>query len=151
MKFNFAMLLGLVLSLVVLNTALQIEYWNDQAGGALPNKEPGKLRGTSTSEWLWRNEQARQTGDESLLTGRPLTPSEKHSLDMRRSSPRNKLVDWTRGMGLLQYLLAPLAFGLSLVLALVCVEKRARVLFRFLTITNALAIFLMFFRGYYNG
>lgn len=45
MKMNWVIILGIVVSLVVFNTAAQIELWNHLAkGGVLPNHEGGKIR-----------------------------------------------------------------------------------------------------------
>ena len=109
-----------MLTLVILNTCLQIEIRNYQLGRPLPNKEGGKLRYSAISnEESWREREALRTGDQSLKEGRELTEKEKNIMaqDDLYASRWNSLVSWARDWGMLQYLLAPLTFIWGLYLA----------------------------------
>lgn len=154
MKKNISLTLCTILSIVVMHTCIQIEVWNYLAGGnVLPNREGGKLRHSmGESEEGWRIVQGMRTQDPTLESGRPLTEAEKslfreHSKQAKR---RNKVVNWSRGMGTLQYLLAPIAIIWSVVLLFAGKSRRARLLVAALSLTNSVSIVLMFYRGYFN-
>jgi hypothetical protein len=154
MKKHISIILCAALSAVVLHTCIQIEVWNHLAGGnVLPNREGGKLRySMGESEKGWRMYQSMRTQDESLKSDRPLTEEEQshfreHSKHAKR---RNNVVSWSRGMGTLQYLLAPLAIIWSVVLLFASKTRRARLLAGLLSATNVISIYLMLYRGYFN-
>jgi hypothetical protein len=154
MKNHITIILCAALSIVVLHTCIQVEVWNHLAGGnVLPNHEGGKLRySMGESEKGWRVYQSMRTQDESLKSGRPLIEDEQalfreHSKHVER---RNKVVSWSRGMGTLQYLLAPIAIIWSVVLLIASKTRRARLIAGLLTATNALSIVSMLYRGYLN-
>lgn len=139
---------------MVFHTCVQIEVWNHLAGGnVLPDREGGKLRYSwGASEEIWRAHQSMITHDQSLKSGRHLTEQEKglfleHS---KHASRRNKVVSWSRGMGTLQYLLAPVAILWSISLLLASKTGRMRLLTGLLSATNALSIVLLLYRGYFN-
>jgi hypothetical protein len=154
MKKHISIILCGALSAVVLHTCVQIEVWNHLAGGgALPNREGGKLRySVGESEKGWRAYQSMHTQDESLRSGRPLTEDEQELFRERskHARRRNKVVSWSRGMGTLQYLLAPIAFIWSVVLLFANKTRRARLLAGLLSASNAISIVLMLYRGYFN-
>jgi hypothetical protein len=153
MKKHISIILCGILSAVVLHTCVQIEIWNYLAGGILPNHEGGKLRyEIGESESSWRKWQSIRTKDESLRTGRPLTKKEQtafleHSKDAKRT---NKVVSWTSDMGILQYLLAPIAMVWSAILLNSSKTRRATLFVGIFAITNAISIALMLYRGYFN-
>jgi hypothetical protein len=151
---NISIILCGILSGVVLHTCVQIEIWNQLAGGnVLPNREGGKLRySMRESEKGWRMYQSMRMQDGSLESGRPLTQEEQalfreHSRQARR---RNKVVSWSRGMGTLQYLLAPIAIIWSFILLLASKTLRTRLIASVFSLTNAISIVLMLYRGYFN-
>ena len=143
-----------MLSIVVINTCVHIEFWNYLSGGdVLPNREGGKLRYMiGETEGGWRRYHSIQTQDQSLLSGRQLTVEEKELFDEHSqiARNRNKVVSWSRGMGTLQYILAPIAFIWSVFLSFRAKKRRARLIAGMLTLTNALSVFFMLFRGYFN-
>jgi len=154
MKKHISIILCAILSAVVLHTCVQIEVWNCLAGGdVLPNREGGKLRySMGDSEKGWRAYQSVRTQDESLRSGRPLTEEEKklfreHS---KHASRRNKVVFWSRGMGTLQYLLAPAGIIWSVALLFAGKTRRARLLAGLLAATNTISIVSMLYRGFFN-
>jgi len=154
MKKHVSIILCAALSAVVLHTCIQIEAWNHLAGGkVLPNREGGKLRySIGESEKGWRMYQSMRTQDDTLESGRPLTEDEQsqfqeHSKHARR---RNKVVSWSRGMGTLQYLLAPIAIIWSIILLFASKTRIARLLAGLLSATNAISIVSMLYRGYFN-
>lgn len=154
MKKHLSIILCAALSVVVLHTCIQIEVWNHLAGGnVLPNREGGKLRySLGESEKGWRMYHKMLTHDESLESGRPLTEEERvlfheHSKHARRW---NMVVSWSRGMGTLQYLLAPIAIIWSIALLFASKTRRARLLAGLLSATNAISIVAMLNRGYFN-
>jgi len=150
MRKNLSLVLCCTLSAVVFHTCLQIEVWNYLAGGdVLPRPDGSKLR-----PWFGEDEQSwrRNNPDRTLAAGRPLTEEEQeafreHSTYAKR---HNKVVDWSRGMGLLQYLLAPVATVWSLVLMLTGKTRRARLVAALFSATNAISIVSMLYRGYFN-
>ena len=152
MKKHFPELLLAVLSLIVLNTCIQIEVWNWLAeGNMLPNREGGKLRYmTGTTEQGWRRRESRF--DPSLKTGRPLTEQEQLQFAVHRKKAirRNNVVSWTRGMGTLQYLLAPLAVFFSLVMVLARKNSKSKLFAGVCFMANGIAIAVMLYRGYFN-
>jgi len=154
MKKHISIILCAILSGVVLHTCVQIEVWNHLAGGnVLPNREGGKLRySMGESERGWRMYQSMRTQDESLKSGRPLTQEEQSQFreHSKHASRRNKVVSWSRGMGTLQYLLAPIAIAWSVVLLFASKTRRARLLAGLLSVTNAVSIASLLYRGYFN-
>ena len=154
MKKHISIILCTILSTLVLHTCVQIEVWNHLAGGnVLPNREGGKLRYSwGASEKIWRAHQGMITHDESLASGRLLTEQEKVLFleQSKHASRRNKVVSWSRGMGTLQYLLAPVAILWSVSLLLASRTGRLRLLAGLLSATNAISIVLLLYRGYFN-
>lgn len=156
-KQNLSLILCGLLSLVVLHTCLQVEFWDYRAGGVIPVPEGARLhpRIAGFDEDSWRKpeiEKRKLDGKydeaEALASGRPLTPEEQAKF--REDVAFNTLVDWTRGMGTLQYVLAPTAAIWAFVLVFTSKTRRARVLAALFTLTNAVSVFFMLYRGYFN-
>ena len=152
MKKPISLILCSILSAIVLHTCVQIEVWNFLAGGdVLPNWEGGKLRySMGETEKGWRMFRAMQ--DASLESDRPLTQKErsefqKHQKQVKR---RNKVISWSRGMGTLQYLMAPIAVIWSVVLLFFSKPLKAKVLAGLFSLTNVVSIVFMLYRGYFN-
>ena len=152
MKKHISLILCCVLSVVVLNTCIQIEVWNYLAGGnVLPNREGGKLRySIGETEEGWR--MIRGIQDPTLKTGRPLIEEERSEFrkHQKHANRRNKVVSWSRGMGTLQYLLAPIAVIWSIILLFTGKNLRARLLAALFSVSNSTSIILMLYRGYFN-
>ena len=154
-KQTIALILCAILSAVVLNTCVRIEFWNQLAGGkVLPNREGGKLRYSPLSyEDLWRAHQSARTRDPTLKAGRNLTPEEQalYQQESKRAKAWNKVVSWTSGMGLCQYILAPIAFIASVLLLYTSPGRRwMHRVSALLVLSNLLCIILMLYRGYLN-
>lgn len=154
MRKKISLILCGLISAVVLHTCLQIEIWNYFAGGnVLPNREGGKLRySQGETEDGWRIYQSWITNDESLETGRPLTEEEQEIFQKqsKQAKRRNKVISWSRGMGTLQYLLAPLAIIWSVALLFTSKALRYRIFAGLFSVTNSISIILMLYRGYFN-
>jgi hypothetical protein len=138
-SWRSASVLGcLILTGVVANTCLQIEYWNQRAGGYLPRTD---VRNGIVPKWciayeraLSKSEEQRiryeqierhrqkhgivSPDDENRILGRPLTAEEERriarAIDSNR--PNTILRGWVGGPGLWQYVLAPGALIWSLVI-----------------------------------
>ena len=137
-----------------MHTCIQIEVWNYLAGGkVLPNREGGKLRyAMGETEAEWRKLQSFNSQDFSLRSGRPLTEKElalfkEYSKKARR---HNKVVSWSRGMGMLQYVLAPIALIWSLAGLIYFKSNKMKILTCFLLLSNFICLVVMFYRGYFN-
>ena len=153
MNKRISIILCGILSAVVLHTCIQIEVWNYLAGGdVLPNREGGKLRYSMESEKGWRMLRRSQTQDLTLEAGRPLTKEERQIFleHQEHAQRRNKVASWSRGMGTLQYLLAPIAFIWSVGLVISSKSSTTRVTGGIFVFTNLLSIFALFYRGYFN-
>lgn len=143
-----------ILSVVVLNTCLQIEVWHFLAGGnMLPNREGGKLRYSPFErEEIWRSARSNETEDASLKEGRPLTSEERSIFEKVKDHACrwNKVVEWTRGMGTLQYLLLPVALCWSALLAFSRTVKGGRAVAWVCVFTNVISFISLGYRGYFN-
>ena len=155
MSNRLSIILCGILSVVVLHTCIQIEVWNYLAGGnEIPNQEGGKLRYSyGESEKGWRTLRGRETRDPSLEAGRPLTIEEQQFFlaHQKKADRTNKVVSWSRGMGTLQYLLAPIAIIWSVGLVVVSSKtRRTRLAAGIFSLTNLTSIASMLYRGYFN-
>ncbi len=90
--------------------------------------------------------------DPSLKTGRPLTEKERlqFAIHSKKAKRRNNVVSWSRGMGTLQYLLAPMALLFSLLMLIGRKNIKSKLFSGLCFMTNALAIAAMLYRGYWN-
>jgi hypothetical protein len=143
-----------ILSVVVLNTCLQIEVWHFLAGGnMLPNREGGKLRYSPFErEEIWRSARSNETEDASLKEGRPLTSEERSIFEKDKEHARrwNKVMEWTGGMGVLQYLLLPVALFWSALLTSRGTVKVERAVAWVCVFTNVISFISLGYRGYFN-
>ncbi len=115
------------LAAIVAFIAIRIEVLNTQAGGMLPNREyrnSDPKQGVVTwrhspviNERLWRRFLGPRDANGEPVT-RPLTASDKEQMrqDIRRGRANNRLLGFVETAGVLQYLLVPVLFVLSLVL-----------------------------------
>lgn len=131
-----------------------IEVQNARAGSYLPTSEAGKWRESRmTTEARWREWQSRRNEDPTILT-RPLTPKEKDSMEtmIRQSRALNSLRELISSIGLMQYLVAPLATVLCAVVAgTPDVSRSQRRLAMMCTGASLTATVLMLYRGYISS
>jgi len=104
------------------------------------------------TEAEWRQLQIWNTQDFSLRSGRPLTEKElvlfeEYSKKARR---HNKVVSWSRGMGMLQYVLVPIALLWSLIMFIHTKTYKIKIMACFLLFSNFFCLVIMFYRGYFN-
>lgn len=169
-KWNSLFVVCVVLAAVVLHTCVRIELLNASNDYYLPRTDWGdgnpKWRCSAASahrQWLDREiandryrrfteghpEESDRNPDQFL--GPPYTVVEQSLIDtaMANHKLRGDLYGWVCSFGLLQYLLAPLAFCVALVS--LCFDKRVwmRYAAAGCAISVAVAIGLMIYRGYF--
>lgn len=87
------------------------------------------------------------------FSGPPYTNAEQALIDseIARNTLELELRDWVTGMGLIQYLLGPVALILSLLLLWHSDTFVARIAFVACTVSNSISIYLMIYRGYFES
>ena len=142
-----------VIATIVILICLQIEWLNKAADGYLPHIPDTKWRdSTPVSEEMWRRQQRYSKEDETLLT-RPLTESERLQMqkDIEQANTMNALKGSVSGYGMLQYILAPVAFILSIMLVISRRPMYKRIICALFALSSLIAMVLMFYRGYFTS
>ncbi len=165
----------ILLTAIVLHTCIQIEVLNARSGYFLPRK----LSRTGNPKWrvaakktLFKTLERTIALDRSEahfdqhpngpapdfqeleeLSGPPYLDAEQAWIDNQVAlyELNSKLRDWVGGMGLLQYLLAPIALLWSLWLFRIAASWAERLLVVGCTISNLTSTYLMFYRGYFES
>jgi hypothetical protein len=85
--------------------------------------------------------------------GPPYTDAEQASIDtaIARNTLNSQLRNWVSGMGLLQYLLAPIALLSSLVLFRGTENRAVRFASVACAVSNMTSMYLMVYRGYFTS
>jgi hypothetical protein len=144
-----------VLALVVAFIAARVEYLNAAAGDYLPRtglQDVGKWRTAFLDEKRWRLTYGPR--DESgAPVGRKLTADERRQMesDIARVNANDRLRDWVRSAGLLQYLLLP-----ALVVATLIALGTRPTLRRIAALAPVVAIIVfasasLWYRGYFSS
>lgn len=158
--------LCLAVSAVVLNTCLQIEYWNARAGGILPRELPkegnpkwrsaltGRLGREAQERWIRARgmDPDLQSQEEiGRQLARPLTEREEAEIEawLSEGEIENRLHSWVAGFGLLQYLLAPIASAWAWTLRTRAQPKVIRSTVWVLRLTGPACVVAMLARGYF--
>ena len=161
-----------LLTVTVLHTCIRIEVLNRRNEFFLPRSIPS----TGNPKWRVAAEQLNfmalqrtvaldrmdafiaQYPDEPVpsieeLSGPPYTPSEQAMIDteMDRNRLNSELRDWVRGMGLLQYLIAPMALALSISLYCGAPTHTVRLASIACIFSNVASLCSMFYRGYFTS
>ena len=161
-----------LLTVTVLHTCLRIEVLNRRNGFFLPRSIPS----TGNPKWRVAAEQlnfidlqravaldrmnafiaqhpAEPVPSIEELSGPPYTPSEQAMIDteMDRNRLNSELRDWVSGMGLIQYLIAPMALLLSINLYCGTGNRTVRLASIACILSNAASLYLMFYRGYFTS
>ena len=123
MRTFIPILIGLLLAAFVTFTAVRIEILNAQAGYYLPRQD--KNSDGSFSDGIWRV-----------------------SIN---NNPRDQLREVIESYGLMQYLLAPLLFILSIFVIATSKPVSAKVLGSVCILASMAAIYLMFYREYLSS
>jgi len=161
-------------TIVAVHTCLRIEWLNHRAGGLLPRD----IVGTGNPKWregadrairaafhrrISLQEDDRILADHGRVTAederaldenpRPLTEIQQKELqrELDQSHANSALRHWVQTWGLLQYVLAPLAVVLSLVLLIRAPSWRGRLGFSLLGTLSGGAVVLMLYRGYFTS
>ena len=153
MKKDTKFWVNFVVAIIVILICLQIELLNRAAGGYLPHEPDGKWRDYfAISEENWRIQQSKFQEDETLIT-RPLTENERLQMqkDVEHANTMNALKGMVSGMGTFQYVLAPVAFILSIVMTLSRRPKYKRIICVFFALSSFISIVLMLYRGYFTS
>ena len=164
----------LATTVVVVHTCVQIEWWNYRAGGILPKD----TRGPGNPKWreaaarsIRANfqhrikmqeydriiaERGRVTAAEEVAletNPRPLTVTEQNELqrELDQRHTNSTLLSWVQTGGLAQYVLAPFAFVVSLVLLIRAATWRGRLGCGLLGVLSGGAIGAMLYRGYFTS
>jgi hypothetical protein len=119
-----------VLAIAVGVIAARVEYLNAAAGHYLPRTNPrdiGKWRTTFLDEARWRRLYGPRD-DSGVPVVRDLAPEERRQMrsDIARMDANERLRDWVRSAGLLQYLLLP-ALVISTAAAIAARPTRRRI------------------------
>ena len=142
-----------VIATIVILVCLQIELLNNAAGGYLPHIPDSKWRdSTPVSEEMWRKQQRYSKEDVTLLT-RPLTESERLQMqkDIEQADTMNALKGMVSGYGIWQYIFAPVALILSIVMAISRRPMYKRIMCAVFALSSLIAMVLMFYRGYFTS
>src|ERR1700754_4491086 len=123
MKNLIPLIVLILLTTIVLYTAVRIEVLNIQAGNSLPRKD--------------------RNPDGTLADGKWRVSPE--------NTPRDRLRDVVQTAGLRQYFLAPLLLILSIVMSLKSIRSWARAAGMLSGSVAAIAITLMLYREYYQS
>ena len=145
--------LNVIIATIVVLICLQIELLNNAAGGYLPHEPDGKWRdATPVSEEMWRRQQSYIKEDETLLT-RTLTENERLQMqkDIEQANTMNALKGTVSGQGIFQYVLAPVAFILSIVMTIARRPMYKRIICAFFALSSLVAMVLMLYRGYFTS
>lgn len=169
-RYDWGYWLMIAVGIVVAGTCAQIEIKNAEAGGFLPRTLPEqgspKWRHNPVhTEKRWR--QMRADPDPAAVTVsseqfRDITTqlaeaalSPEETAQMRRevaqAKAENDLYFWVSTMGILQYLLAPMALVWSLVVAVSRRDRRRRAVAAIVATASAVSLLIMFCRGYYSS
>jgi hypothetical protein len=163
---------GLILTCVVVHTCIRIEVLNARYGYYLPRNDLDR----NNPEWrvaalsivrksadrmiaLERQSEFLQqhpdqpVPDEAAFRGPPYSKAEQEAIDsdVQRSKSNSDLYYSVRGMGLLQYLLAPAALAWSVDLARIRAPRWIRITGIAGCVLNAICIALMLYRGYFQS
>jgi hypothetical protein len=164
----------LAATVIAVHTCLQIEWWNFRAGGLLPRatRAHGNPKWREAADRAIRAnfqrriemgeyerivaERGRVTAEEekALKTNpRALTATEQNELEreLDQSHTNSTLRWWLETGGLAQYVVAPLAFIMSLVSMVRTKGFRSRLGFGFLAVPSGGAIAMMLYRGYFTS
>ena len=150
-----ALVILYLLAFVVAFIAARVEYLNAAAGHYLPRNDPrdvGKWRTTFLNEERWRRLYGpRDTAGAPVV--RDLTPDERRQMesDIARMDANDRLRDWVRSAGLLQYLLLPILIMATLAATSARLTRR-----RILAILPIAAVIVfasasLWYRGYFSS
>jgi hypothetical protein len=150
-----------VLAALVLHTCLQIEVRNYLLGGFLPrnpSSESGvyskwRVLGGRMAERVWREQRRRSSAQDPALPERPLSKEEKRELAafVARQEGLASLRGCCGGMGVLQYLLAPLLLILSILFAVTTRSWLFRAVALACWVVSAVSIWSMFDKDYFGS
>jgi hypothetical protein len=149
------------LAALVLHTCLQIEVRNYLLGGFLPrdpSPEPGvyykwRVLGGRMAERVWREQRRRSITQDPALPEPPLSQQEKRELEafVAREEALASLKGWCEGMGLLQYLLAPLLLILSIAVAVTTRSWPCRAAALICWVVSAISTWSMLDKDYFGS
>jgi hypothetical protein len=143
------------LAIVVFHTCVRIEILNQLAGDILPRKSPTKWRAGVMNEKLnekwWRLFHLHDEDEDVRLT-RALTVQERQEMeyDVFRERANALLRTTVEVFGLWQYVLAPICLIWS-IRAAKNRRRAKRIAAGVFTVTSAVSIVLMFYRGYFTS
>ena len=161
-----------LLTAIVANTCLQIEILNVQNDKYLPRTDFGngnrKWRTAANSALLKSLEQQiaierytafmakhsdRPNMSPEQFFGPPYTAAEQELIDrsLARNSQESKLSSWVSSLGILQYVLAPLACFSAIVMFVVDRKPAIRIAAVVCSLLSVTSIYLMFYRGYFTS
>lgn len=164
----------LAATVVAIHTCIQIEYWNYRAGGFLPRDIPSqgnqkwRVAADRSIRIHFQNrinmkdferilaERGKVTAEESAAietNPRPLTSAEQDELEreLNESHTKSILNEWVSGWGVVQYVVAPLAFVSSLILLIGATSRSTRTGFAAMTALSGVTICFMLYRGYFTS
>ncbi|HOD79779.1 MAG: hypothetical protein BWX88_02185 [Planctomycetes bacterium ADurb.Bin126] len=158
MKVPWGFLICLALTGLAVQTCVRIEILNVQAGGVLPRSTEGignpKWRAMSGS--FYQKIMVEMLQSEAERAGKPFTLSETQKEEiaegMRRFDANCRLRDLVGSWGLLQYVVAPAAFCLALMIILSKRQRRRiRLAAYVLADVAVVCIAFMFARAYFTS
>ena len=162
----------LILTCVVVHTCVRIEILNARYGYYLPRTDfgSGNPKWRVAADSLARRDFERSIAMErqakfaeehpgepipehTEFIGPPYSASQQTELEaiLDQNQRRSALYDWVRGMGLLQYALAPAALFWSVDIARIERSRSGRIAAGFAALLNLICIALMFYRGYFTS
>ncbi|QDV61054.1 hypothetical protein [Crateriforma conspicua] len=162
----------LLLTAIVLHTCIRIEVLNARNGHFLPRAHPaaGNPKWRVVAPTLLARSLERTIAIDRLTShvsqhpnypepgieefiGPPYTDAEQALIDteIARNKLSFQLRDWVSGMGLLQYILAPVALLSSLVLMRGTENLAVRFASVACAVSNVTSMYLMFHRGYFTS
>lgn len=158
MKLAIRLFFAVAMSLLTIYTCVRIEVFNHQAGGPLPvkNYELWGKKWRAGVPSLTRKYEEERLRDIAAAEGRPfeITPEQQAEIDemVKQVERDGAFRDFVASFGLLQYIVAPTALLLSLILIRSKrLGRRWRIGAGCLATCNLGCIGLMLFRGYFSA
>ncbi len=150
---------SIVLAAVALYTCVRIEIFNFRAGGYLPRHDVGEGNSdqwrTTGSECIRLAWEARFR-NQSYIEGKLIRPTAEQEAEIEREIERaeenSDFRDFVSSWGQAQYLVAPLAMWLSMLIVInKAVPRGGRIIAAIAAAASACSIVLMFYRGYFTS